>query len=485
MAERFFLKNAFSPFRDTHIRCYPENMKYISTRGSAPVLNFEEVVLAGLASDGGLYVPETIPVFSMPEITALRGLSYPDLALAIISRFTGDMDKAVLKKLIDDAYAGFRHTAIAPLKQLDHSTFLLELFHGPTLAFKDFALQFLGRLLGHILSKRKEHVVVIGATSGDTGSAAIAGCAGRGNMDIVILHPKGRVSDVQRRQMTTIADANVHNLAVEGTFDDCQDMVKTLFNDHEFRAKHHLTAVNSINWARILAQVVYYFYAALSLGAPSRAISFAVPTGNFGDIYAGYIAKRMGLPVDQLIIATNKNDILARTLATGTYGMQGVSPSLSPSMDIQISSNFERLLFDLYDRDGKQLAEMMAEFRAKKSLTLSENAYARLTREFAAGRCDDATTTTTIKEWYETTGELLDPHTAVGVYVGQHARRDAATPLVVLATAHPAKFPDAVKAASGMNPALPEHLLDLFSRKENYETVANDVAAVKTVIEKI
>ncbi|MDX2074640.1 MAG: threonine synthase [Alphaproteobacteria bacterium] len=461
-------------------------MRYISTRGAAPALNFEEVVLAGLASDGGLYVPESIPQLSMPEIAAMRGLSYPDLAYNIISRFTGEtIDAGALSQIIADAYGEFRHEAIAPLKQLDAHTYLLELFHGPTLAFKDFALQFLGRLLGHILEKKQQKVVVIGATSGDTGSAAIVGCAGRGSMDIVILYPKGRVSDVQRRQMTTVADKNVHNLAVDGTFDDCQDMVKALFNDAAFREKHHLTAVNSINWARILAQVVYYFYAALSLGAPARTISFAVPTGNFGDIYAGYIAKRMGLPIAQLIIATNKNDILARTIATGTYGMSGVSPSLSPSMDIQISSNFERLLFDLHGRDGAKINKIMQGFRDTKSLALEPAAYVQLTREFASASCNDEETLATIKACYEATGELLDPHTAVGLQVAGRCRADLATPVVVLATAHPAKFPDAVKKATGLAPALPAHLADLFERRERMQDVANDVAAVKAVIEKL
>lgn len=458
-------------------------MKYISTRGVAPALNFEEVVLAGLASDGGLYVPDSIPTLSMPEIAALKGLSYPDLAYNIISRFTGDsLPPEVLSKLIAESYGEFRHEAVAPLKQLDAHTYLLELFHGPTLAFKDFALQFLGRLLGYILEKKKQKVVVIGATSGDTGSAAIAGCAGRGNMEIVILHPKGRVSDVQRRQMTTIADANVHNLAVAGTFDDCQDIVKALFNDAAFREKHHLTAVNSINWARILAQVVYYFYAALQLGSPAKAVSFCVPTGNFGDIYAGYIAKRMGLSIEQLIIATNKNDILARTLATGTYGMSGVSPSLSPSMDIQISSNFERLLFDLHERDGSKINSMMKNFRDTKSLTLEPAAYAQFKHEFAAASCNDDETLATIKQCYAATGELLDPHSAVGVHVAAIARSNLTTPVVVLATAHPAKFPDAVKKASGINPALPTHLTDLFTKPERMQEVANDVAAVKKVI---
>lgn len=461
-------------------------MKYISTRGQAPVLDFEEVVLAGLASDGGLYVPETIPEVTTQEMMAWRGLSYPDLAYNIISRFTGEtIAPDILSRLINDSYSEFRHAAVAPLKQLDAHTFVLELFHGSTLAFKDFALQFLGRLLGYILETRQQKVVVIGATSGDTGSAAIAGCAGRGQMDIVILHPHGRVSEVQRRQMTTIADKNVHNLAVDGTFDDCQDIVKALFNDAEFRAKHHLTAVNSINWARILAQVVYYFYAALALGAPTRPVSFSVPTGNFGDIFAGYIAKKMGLPIEQLVIATNKNDILARTLETGIYGMQGVTPTLSPSMDIQISSNFERLLFDLYDRDGEAMAKMMADFRSNKSLTLSKQAHTRLTEEFASASCNDDDTKQVIKICYEQTGELLDPHTAVGLYAATHCRKNLTTPMIVLATAHPAKFPEAVEQACGVTPTLPAHLADLFEREERYEKVAGEVEAVKKVIESL
>lgn len=460
-------------------------MYYISTRGKAPSLNFEEAVLAGLASDGGLYVPETVPTMSMPEITALRGLSYPELAYAIISKFTDDsIAPDALNHIIAESYKSFRHDAVAPLKQLDAHTHVLELFHGPTLAFKDFALQFLGRLLSHILEKRGESATIIGATSGDTGSAAIAGCQGRSNMDIFILFPEGRVSDVQRKQMTTVADKNVHNIAVEGTFDDCQDMVKALFNDHDFRAKHKLTAVNSINWARILAQVVYYFYAALQLGAPARTISFSVPTGNFGDIYAGYIAKRMGLPIDQLIIATNKNDILARTLETGTYSMEGVSPSLSPSMDIQISSNFERLLFDLYGRNGSTINELMKSFRETKKLTLSDSAFAKLKSEFAACKVDDEQTKKTIATCYESSGELLDPHTAVGLDAGMRARTNLTSPLVILATAHPAKFPDAVKSASGVHPALPEHLSDLFEREERFSTLANDANAFKALIEK-
>jgi len=460
-------------------------IRYISTRGKAPELSFEDVVLAGLASDGGLYVPDTIPEISMMEIADMQSMSYPELAFNIISRFTGDsIEPEVLERIIGESYKTFRHTAVAPLKQLDAHTFVLELFHGPTLAFKDFALQFLGRLLDHILEKKDQKAVVIGATSGDTGSAAIAGCRGRDAMDIFILHPKGRVSDVQRRQMTTVADKNVHNIALEGTFDDCQDIVKALFNDAEFRKKHNLTAVNSINWARILAQVVYYFYAALALGAPAKSVSFSVPTGNFGDIYAGYIARRMGLPIDQLIIATNRNDILTRCLETGVYGMETVVPTISPSMDIQISSNFERLLFELNGRDGKAMAEMMTQFRADKKLTLSKLAHNRLKSDFAGCAISDEDTKKTIADTYKTTGELLDPHTAVGLAAGQRCRKNTSEPLVILATAHPAKFDVAVKEATGIHPELPAHMKEILTMPERVDVLANDVEAVKAYIEK-
>ena len=459
--------------------------RYISTRGEAPVLNFEQVVLAGLASDGGLYVPDQIPQLPTDELRRFKQLSYADLACEIIPRFADDsVDAAALKKIIHESYREFRHPDVAPLKKLDDTTSILELFHGPTLAFKDFALQFLGRLLDHILSKKNQKVVVIGATSGDTGSAAIAGCRGRGNMEIFILHPHERVSNVQRRQMTTVTDRNIHNLAICGTFDDCQDIVKALFNDHAFREKHHLTAVNSINWARILAQVVYYFYAAFKLGAPEKTVSFSVPTGNFGDIYAGYIAKRMGLEVEQLIIATNRNDILARTLETGTYGMEGVVPTISPSMDIQISSNFERLLFDLYARDGSAIREMMTRFRADKKLTLSPQALERLRADFSAGRASDEETSFAINAVYQKHGELLDPHTAIGYVVGERGRVSKQTPLGVLATAHPAKFPAAVKAASGVDPALPPHMSDLFDRQERFDVLENSTKAAADYIDK-
>jgi threonine synthase len=486
-------------------------IKYISTRGEAPALSFEDAVLAGLASDGGLYVPDTIPQFTPQELVAMRGLSYAALALRVMQPFIGDaIPRKDLKRLIDDSYNDFRHPAVAPLKQLAHNEFLLELFHGPTLAFKDFALQFLGRALEYFLARRKETLTVVGATSGDTGSAAIEGCRGRRNMRIFILHPKGRVSDVQRRQMTTVADKNVFNLAVEGTFDDCQDIVKALFADPAFRKAQHLTAVNSINWARILAQVVYYFYAALTLGAPARAVSFCVPTGNFGDIFAGYIARQMGLPMERLIIATNQNDILARTLKSGTYGMRGVSPTLSPSMDIQISSNFERLLFDLYDRDGAAIKKMMQNFRKDKKLVLSPATLSKLRAQFIAGSAGDAATIKTIVSVYEATGELLDPHTAVGVAVGRKWLKDnrhscegrnlslhkekleseipacagMTQTLVTLATAHPAKFPDAVKKGTGIHPALPAYLEGLLTRREKFTPIKNDAEAVKQFIKK-
>lgn len=458
------------------------DIRYISTRGQASALSFRDAVLTGLAPDGGLYLPDSIPQIADSEWHELKKLSYAELAYSIISRFITDqsIDAATLRQIINDSYASFRHADVAPVKKLQGDMVLLELFHGPTLAFKDFALQFLGRLLGYYFSKNGKHAIVLGATSGDTGSAAIAGFAGRPNMDIFILHPAGRVSDVQRRQMTTVADSNVHNIAIKGTFDDCQDIVKAIFSDTEFRKSHTLVAVNSINWARILAQVVYYIYAALKLGAPQKAVNFCVPTGNFGDIYAGYVARQMGLPMGKLIIATNKNDILRRTLETGTYGMSGVSPTLSPSMDIQISSNFERLLFNLHSRDSKLINEKMTAFRNSKKLELSAVAWAAFKNDFAAGSADDDETLATIKQVYETTGELLDPHTAVGYAVAQKCKQPGT--MVVLATAHPAKFPDAVKKATGEHPVLPEHLGDLLKRKESYDTLANDGNRVKQFI---
>jgi threonine synthase len=460
-------------------------IRYISTREKAPALSFEDVVLAGMAPDGGLYVPNRIPAFSTAEIAGLQNMSYPELAYAIISRFTGEsIEPEALERIVADTYKTFTHAAVAPLAQLDTHTFILELFHGPTLAFKDFALQFLGRLLAHILENKKQKAVIIGATSGDTGSAAIAGCRGYDSMEIFILHPKGKISDVQRRQMTTVQDKNVHNIAVEGTFDGCQAIVKELFADQKFRDKQNLTAVNSINWARIVAQVVYYFYAALALGAPARNVSFSVPTGNFGDIYAGHIAKKMGLPIDQLIIATNSNSILTRCLKSGVYDIQDVVATISPSMDIQVSSNFERLLFDYYDGDAKAVAKLMEELKKKKRFTLAPQVLRRFQAEFASDSVGDMDTLDAILEAYRATGNLMDPHTAVGYVAGSRCRAKTETPLVVLATAHPAKFLGAVKEATGLKPALPEAFSDLMRKKERFDVLPDETRVVRDYIEK-
>ncbi len=459
-------------------------MQYHSTRGDAPVLSFDEVALAGLASDGGLYLPQSVPTLSAKEIEALRGLPYAELAFRILQPFmAGSVPDEVLKTMLDESYATFRHAAVAPTKQLGENQFLLELFHGPTLAFKDFALQFLGRLMDYLLKERGERASVLGATSGDTGSAAISGFRGKDQMDIFILFPQGRISDVQRRQMTTVSDANVHCLAVEGAFDDCQNIVKALFRNQTFRTEQKLVAVNSINWARIMAQIVYYFYAALALGAPARPVSFSVPTGNFGDIYAGYIAKQMGLPIDQLVIATNRNDILARCLESGTYGMEGVVPTISPSMDIQISSNFERLLFNLHGQDGARIKQLMDQFMQSHSITLEAPVHDALKADFASMAIDDDRTKATIRDTYAATGELLDPHTAIGVAAAASCHRDLSVPMVTLATAHPAKFPDAVKEASNVHPELPVHMADLFDRDERMVTIENAEEAVMRHVE--
>ncbi|MDN3639778.1 threonine synthase [Simiduia curdlanivorans] len=459
-------------------------MKYISTRGQAPALNFEDAVLTGLASDGGLYVPETLPVFDTATIASWAGLSYQALAFEIIKPFVdGALSDAELKAIIEKAYASFRHDAIAPLVQTGHNEWILELFQGPTLAFKDFALQFLGHLLDHILAKRKQKVVVMGATSGDTGSAAIEGCSRCDNIDIFILHPHKRVSDVQRRQMTTVLAKNVHNIALEGNFDDCQNMVKASFADQSFLPEgRQLVAVNSINWARIMAQIVYYFYASLALGGPHRAVSFSVPTGNFGDIFAGYLASKMGLPIEQLIIATNANDILHRCISANDHSKQPLVHSLSPSMDIMVSSNFERLLFDLYDRDGAAITELMTQFKSG-TMTLSAEAMVKARSLFSSYRLGDEEMLTVIQTVFERTGYLLDPHTAIGVQAARSNRSNQSTPVVCLATAHPAKFPEAVmKAGQGQEPALPHHMQDLFEREERYEVLANDIHAVQKFV---
>lgn len=460
-------------------------MKYISTRGQAPALNFEEVLLAGLATDGGLYVPEQLPQFSKEEIASWAGLSYADLAKKIIAPFVADtIPQADLDAIIDDTYGVrcddrvFAHDAVAPLKQLDSNLWLLELFHGPTLAFKDFALQLLGRLLDYVLEKRQERVVIMGATSGDTGSAAIEGCKRCDNVDIFILHPHNRVSDVQRKQMTTILGDNIYNLAIEGNFDDCQQMVKQSFADQSFLNGRKLVAVNSINWARIMAQIVYYFHASLSLGGPHREVSFAVPTGNFGDIFAGYLARGMGLPVKQLVVATNVNDILHRCISANDYTAQPLVHTLSPSMDIMVSSNFERLLFDLYDRDGVATAALVAKMGAGDA-SLDPARLAKARELFDSYRLDDDGCVAVIADMFARTEELLDPHTAIGVKAAEVCRRDAETPMVALATAHPVKFPEPVVKAGCQAPQLPHHLADLFEREERYQVLPKDLAAVQ------
>ncbi|TQV78686.1 threonine synthase [Exilibacterium tricleocarpae] len=459
-------------------------MKYISTRGQAPVLNFEDVVLTGLAADGGLYVPETLPHFSREEIAAWAGLSYEELALQVITPFVdGEVPERDLKDIIAASYRSFRHRAVAPLVQTGHNEWVLELFQGPTLAFKDFALQFLGHLLDYTLKKRNQKVVVMGATSGDTGSAAIEGCRRCDNIDIFILHPHNRVSDVQRRQMTTVLEDNVHNIALQGNFDDCQNMVKASFGDQSFLPEgRQLVAVNSINWARIMAQIVYYFYAALALGAPHRPVSFSVPTGNFGDIFAGYLAKQMGLPVQQLIIATNANDILHRCISANDHSKKALVHSLAPSMDIMVSSNFERLLFDLHGRDGAAIAHLMEDFKSG-AMHLSEAVLAEARQLFSSYRIDDAGTVAVIADVFAGTEYLLDPHTAIGVEAARRTRRDSAVPVICLATAHPAKFPEAVrKAGQTRDPALPRHMADLFEREERYQVLPDQLSEVQRFI---
>ena len=457
-------------------------MQYVSTRGSAPVLNFNDVLLQGLARDGGLYVPQTWPIIEAKTIAAMAGKPYREVAKIVLTPFVaGQIEPNDFHAMIDDAYATFRHEAVTPLVQVAPNHFVLELFHGPTMAFKDVAMQLLGRLMDHVLAERKERATIIGATSGDTGGAAIDAFKGKKNTEMFILFPDGRVSDVQRRQMTTINDAAVHPLAVRGNFDDCQALVKALFNDHKFRDEVQLSGVNSINWARIMAQVVYYFVAATALGAPHRKVSFSVPTGNFGDIFAGYVAKRMGLGIEQLIIATNSNDILTRCMETANYEVTGVSPTISPSMDIQVSSNFERLLFTSSGRDADLVGRLMANLRQSGSFTIPQSSFEEIRSEFSAGRCDEIQTRQTIKNTLEQSGYLLDPHTAVGLKVARDHEKSA-VPMVTLATAHPAKFPDAVHRACGVYPALPTWQGDLMERKETFQIINNDEAELKQII---
>jgi len=453
-------------------------MRYISTRGSAPPLDFENATLAGLASDGGLYVPETLP---QVDVAALAGLSYVDTAVRVTLPFVGGaLSEAELRALLTEAYGSFDHAAVTPLVQLDQRHWLLELFHGPTLAFKDVALQVIGGLFERFLKGRGEHLTIIGATSGDTGSAAINALAGREHLDIFMLHPAGRVSDVQRRQMTTVMAPNVHNIAVEGNFDDAQALVKAMFNDPAFAGRFRLSAVNSINWARLLFQIVYYFYAAVRLGAPQRTVSFAVPTGNFGDVFAGYLASRMGLPVGRLIVATNVNDILARALTSGDYSVGTVEPTAAPSMDIQVSSNFERLLFDLHGRDGASLATAMQGFEATRRLQLSDAQRIEAARFFTASRIDADDMALTMRWAHERCAQLIDPHTAIGLAAARAHPGDE--PVVTLATAHPAKFREAVERATGVRPSMPARVAGLFDREERYDTLPAELGAVEAYI---
>ena len=458
-------------------------MRYISTRGHAPARDFADVLLAGLAEDGGLFVPESWPHFSPSDWRAMRGLPYHALAARVMQPFVGNaIPFETLQKICRDAYAGFGHPAVAPLVQLDTHLFAQELFHGPTLAFKDMAMQVLGRLFDHILTERDARVTIVGATSGDTGSAAIEACAGRDRVDIMILHPHERTSLVQRRQMTTVHAPNVGNIALEGTFDDCQDMVKALFADAPFRNEVHLSAVNSINWARIAAQIPYYVAAALALGAPDRDIAFSVPTGNFGNILAAWAARRMGLPIARLIVGSNRNDILYRFLDKNDMSVLPVEPSLSPSMDIQISSNFERLLFELLERDPAALTKTMQAFRETGRMPVADAVWHRARGVLHGFRLDDAGTEAEIRRLHDTTGYLADPHTAIGIAAARAYAPGQGIPTVAMATAHPAKFPDAMERATGVRPPLPPRMGDLFEREEQFTIMPNDLAAVQAQV---
>ena len=458
-------------------------MEYISTRGSAPTLDFEGATLAGLASDGGLYLPCEWPKFTADEIAAMEGLPYAQLAARIMTPFVGDsLSEEELLELCEAAYGRFSHKAVTPLVQMDEQQWLLELFHGPTLAFKDVALQLLGLLFEKFLSRRESSLTIVGATSGDTGSAAIDAVAGRDRIDIFMLHPSGRVSDVQRRQMTTVRAPNVHNIAIDGSFDDAQAMVKRMFGDKDVTDTFNIGAVNSINWARLMAQVVYYFAAALQLGAPQRKVAFSVPTGNFGDVFAGYVAAQMGLPIEQLIVATNVNDILHRALTHGDYSAGEVTPTAAPSMDIQVSSNFERLLFDCGGRDGAALAEQMRGFETSKAMQLTNAQRDGAAALFTSARADAEDMAQALRWAHEQAGQVLDPHTAIGLHAARGVDLDPAVPVVTLATAHPAKFRDAVERAVGMRPALPARVGDLFAREEAYEELPGDYEAVRDYV---
>ena len=456
---------------------------YVSTRGEAPALGFCDVMLTGLARDGGLYVPEIWPQLSAETIAGFAGRPYWEVAVEVIRPFVGgEISDADLGRMALEAYATFRHPAVVPLDQSGPNQFVLELFHGPTLAFKDVAMQLLSRLMDHVLAQRSQRTTIVVATSGDTGGAAVDAFGHRDNVDLVVLFPHGRISDVQRRMMTTTDAANVHALAIEGTFDDCQAIVKGLFNHHAFRDRVSLSGVNSINWARIVAQVVYYFTSAVALGAPARRVDFTVPTGNFGDIFAGYVAKRMGLPIGRLRIAANSNDILARTLKTGIYEVRDVQGTASPSMDIQVSSNFERLLFEAAGRDGAVVRRLMSSLDQSRRFVLPDAMLAAIRREFDAGRADETETSAAIRAAWREAGDLIDPHTAVALAVADRDASDSSVPNIVLSTAHAAKFPDAVEAACGVRPALPAWLDGLMSRPERMQIMKNDQVEVERFV---
>lgn len=458
-------------------------MEYISTRGGGTPLNFEQVTLAGLAGDGGLYVPARWPQLSLDEIAALAGLPYSEVAVRVMKPFIGDvLSEPELRDLCEQAYGRFAHAAVTPLAQLDGQHWLLELFHGPTLAFKDVALQLLGLLFETFLARQDKHLTVVGATSGDTGSAAIDALAGRDKVDIFMLHPDGRISDVQRRQMTTVRAPNVHNIALDGSFDDAQAMVKRMFADESVTDRFAISAVNSINWARLMAQIVYYFYAASQLGSPARKVAFSVPTGNFGDVFAGYVAAQMGLPIERLIVATNVNDILYRALSAGDYSAGMVTPTAAPSMDIQISSNFERLLFDLEGRDGAKTAERMATFDKTRSMALNADMQASAGEVFTSHRVDADEMAMAMRWAHEESAQIIDPHTAIGLSAARAADIDPSVPIVTLATAHPGKFREAVERATGFRPSLPRRVGDLFDRKEACEKLPGDYDAVKDFV---
>ncbi|MGB0844366.1 MAG: threonine synthase [Alphaproteobacteria bacterium] len=457
-------------------------MKYISTRGDAPDLNFEEALLAGLATDGGLYVPAEWPKLDAKTLRSFQNKSYQEIAVEVMLPFVGDtFDRETFTRLVNTAYGRFAHDAVVPMKQLDGSTWLMELFHGPTLAFKDVALQLLGLMFDEVLTRRGEKITIVGATSGDTGSAAIEACRDRDSIDIFILHPHNRTSEVQRRQMTSVLSDNVHNIALDGTFDDCQDMVKAMFADTQFRNDVNLSAVNSINWGRIMAQIVYYVTAAVRIGAPERSLDVIVPTGNFGNIYAAHAAKCMGLPIEILGVASNRNDILTRFFEADDMSIQGVEPSVSPSMDIQVSSNFERLLFDKMARDGDAVSKVMAEFRTSGKMQVPQGTWDAMKENFVAMSSSDEETLDEIKRDLSAYNEVIDPHTATGIRMA-NSRANTDRPVVVMATAHPAKFPDAVEKATGTRPELPADLKDLFEREERLQILEPDLSVVQAYV---